>query len=756
MDDSVFKDLQAQLAEANAEFNKAKEVLSPLEDEEKKAIAAEHMLKQQFEQQMKEMAARKAAIRQEKYEKYKAQQAAEQKISSLQNQIDSIKAKEEAAAKAKALQEYEEKQYKALEERFDLATIGAPWREFAKDHQIQAGHKMVMDRYVILADPMGLGKTLSAIVTTEMAEKSTKHVTKDEPFLGELKSIYVPDFWVYTQKAVDAAYMGEWPFDQSHYKMRLKYDEDGHLTVNGTELAAGKQAFYLPHIDARRAMKDHGYIEYVPAHYEDQVVNAITRPVGRKVLYLCPSPLLRNVLREWRKWVPHRSATFIGGMSKAERKFALEHITKVDEFVIICNYEAWRRDKNLLQSLVDLKFDTIIIDEAHNIKDMNTSAYKGVEFIVNGHRPEFIFPMTGTPILNRPQELFPLLHLVDPERFTFEQDYLYTYCEEYIPDPDNHPDVTRWRFKPGGLEKLMQKISKNILRRTREQAGIKLPGKDIVYHELELDTEKYPMQSKAREHMKKYMTIVLDETKALQATAIVAMITRLRQIETWPAGIVQYKSITDPMTGKRSVLKDPETGKKIVELELGPEFAESQKIDYIIRFEDGEWEGIIPDSVEDERMVVFSQFKEPLQEIKRRVEQMGYRAAVFDGDTPQKLRDEIIVDFDRSLTPNRADSKWDVLLCNYKAGGVGLNLTAATNLTTLDEEWNPGKRDQALDRVYRMGQTEDVTINIIRTKDTIDTWMADLIDQKEAVVGGFESAVVTFDSLKNALDSGLL
>lgn len=734
MDDDILQSLQEQLANATSKLEQAKEVLAPVLDEEVKLNSAEYQLKQEFENQMKAIAQAKYEARVKKQQMLSDSNWAASQVNILQQKIESIKAAEAAKKAAEEAAKHEQDQYKALEARFDQATIGAPWREWAKDHQIAAGHKIAQDRYVILADPMGLGKTLSSIITAEMAEKATKHVKPDEPFLGQVEQEFIPEYFAWTEAAVEAATKMEWPFNQSHFEPYMNVTA-GIPHYRGRQIIAGQKTFYLPgSYDIKQSMIKFGTIEKVEAHYKDVVTNAITRPVGRKILYFCPAPLLRNVMEEWNNWAPHRSVTYIGGMSKAERNFALSFLDKLDEYVIICNYEAWRRDKALLDALVNCKFDTIIIDEAHNIKDMTSVSYKGVEQVVQGCKPEYVIPMTGTPILNRPQELFPLLHLVNPKEFTFEKDYLYAYCEEYIPEGADQP---RWRFKEGGLDRLIKKISKNILRRTKDQAGIQLPEKSIIYHELDLDTERYPDQAKAREHMKKFATIVMDSGKAIQATVMIALITRLRQIETWPAGIV---------------LKDAVTKQVTLELDV----YESQKIDYIIRKEGNDYEGLIPDTVEDERIVVFSQFKAPLHELKNRIEAAGLKAVILDGSTPSKLRDEIRYDFDRKITPSRSDAKWDVLLANYKAAGVGLNLTAATQLITLDEEWNPGKREQAWDRIHRIGQTENVTINVVRTKDTIDDWLAGIIDQKNAVVGGFEEAVLTIEDLKNAIDSGLI
>ena len=760
MDENILQSLQEQIADASSKLEAAKADLAPINDEETFINSAAYQLKQQYEKQMAEIAQKKYEIQVKKQQAQNAAYQINQQIESLKIKVANAEAEKAHAEALAAQQAKEAKKYDALTERFDRGTMVAPWREWAKDHQIDAGHKIAQDRYVILADPMGLGKTLSSIITADMAEKASKDVTPEHPFLGQEKEVFTPEHYIWTEKAKYAALQYDWPFNQKFFSdyLKINYGTAGDLpsvSYRYATIEAGNQARNLPAMDIRNVMIQQGIIEKVEAHYDTEVINAITRPVGRKVLYFCPAPLLRNVMREWNQWAPHRNVTYIGAMSKAERNFALSFLDKLDEYTIIVNYEAWRRDLAMLDKLIECQFDTIIIDEAHNIKDMNSQAYKGVEKVVLGCKPEYVIPMTGTPILNRPQELFPLLHLVNPQEFTYEKDYLYQFCEQY----ETQDGQFRWRFQPGGLDRLAPKIRKNFMRRTKDQAGIVLPEKSVIYHELDLDEESYPAQAKARKHMRDYATLVVDEAKgkALQATVMIALLTRLRQIETWPPGIVLYAKVKDPITGKSIIQRDPVTNEKIIELEMGEEFAESQKVDYIIRKDPvtNDWEGLIPDTVEDERVIVFSQFKAPLAELKNRVEAMGKRAVILDGSTPSTLRDEIALDFDRKFTPNRADSKWDVLLANYKAAGVGLNLTAATQLITLDEEWNPGKRDQAWDRIHRIGQTQNITINVVRTKDTIDKWLADIIEQKEAVAGGFEDAMMSID-LKEALDSGLI
>ena len=735
----LLKQLQAQMEAFAASMKQAEADLAPIKDELVQLNAAENLLRTEYQARLTEMREKRAKIDEARFEKEKAVNAAKQAMNAAQLEVQKLNQELEAKKAEEAAKKAEAEQYLALTERFDAASAGAKWREWAKDHQIKAGHKIAMDRYVLLADPMGLGKTLSSIVTADIVQSVTKACNPDFPFLGEEKDVFMPERVVWTAEGVEAAKNHQWPFEpDSQWAAYLSNDADGNLMFRNRPLAEGEYiAGYIAY-DLKNRLADRGVATIVPAGYEKKIVNSIERPVGRKILYICPAPLLRNVLEEWRKWAPHRNVTYIGGMSKAERNFVLDlTLPHLQEYVIIVNYEAWRRDKELLVKLASCKFDTVIFDEAHMVKDMKSQAFKGVKQLVTELDPEYIIPMTGTPILNKPQELFSILNIMLPTQFHTERDFLWSYCEEY----ENNDGQMKWRFKPGGLDLLSKKLSRNFLRRTKKEAGIQLPEKSIIYHELPLDVNSYPAQSRAREHMKKYATLVIDEKKgkALQATVMIALITRLRQIETWPAGIV---------------VKDKESGNVI--FELGEKFAESQKIDYIIRKDsDGEWEGLIPDTVEDERIVVFSQFKAPLAELKTRIEASGHTAVILDGSTPPKLRDEIRHDFDRSITPDRTNSKWDVLLANYKAAGVGLNLTNATQLITLDEEWNPGKREQAWDRIHRIGQTENVTINVVRTQGTIDTWLASIIEDKQNIVEGFESAMnLSLDDLKDYLEGG--
>lgn len=499
---------------------------------------------------------------------------------------------------------------------------------------------------------------------------------------------------------------------------------------------------------------------------------------SQRVLVLVPDDVVRNFVHEIHFWAPHRNVFPVGKMSKVEREFALNVARNLDQFVIVVNYSAWRKDKSLIQSLIDLRFDTVVLDEAHLLKNTNTAAYRGVREIVLGEnccpkcggaverRPidrwtsadycvngdwasndgstwefldrssiKMVIPMTGTVILNKPQDLFALLSLIDPIQFDSEINYLRMYCEQDW-------FTGKWKFKSGGLDSLTKKLSGKYIARE----GVKTPGQVIEVRELDMDPELYPLQHRIITQLSKHAQIILDSGKKMNIMYTIALITRKRQANVWPAGISLKNEDGD------------------VVFTVGDEVRESIKLDECIKWDpkEKEYSGLIPEYTENgdmelgARVVVFSQFKGPLAELEKRLTEAGIKVARYDGDTPQHKRDEIEIDFDRKFCDEPGYvKKYQVLLANYKTGGTGLNFTGATETIILDEEWNPGKADQAFGRTDRLGQIEETRVTILRLKNSIDDWMVELNKQKQEMIEGFEQSTVDLaNELLNAMKGG--
>lgn len=558
--------------------------------------------------------------------------------------------------------------------------------------------------------------------------------------------------------------VAEQNFEEIADKLSWRKSILDHQYTGAMTLALAKRAILADKMGLGKTLTSLAYCDFLQA---------------KKVLVVVPDDIVSNFLREIHHWSPHRRVMTLGKLTKQQRTFALTIMQKMDEYICCINYSAWRKDKSLLEDIANLRIDTVILDEAHTIKNTTTSAYKGVKQIIlaenscpvcrspiykvgQGWQAYYqcpkgdwrsdesndeafarcsvrnVLPMTGTPILNKPQDLFAMLSLVDPVLFRNEKDFLRDYCEQ-----DYY--TQKWKFRSGGLQSLTRRLSGRFLARDRKTAGIILPPQTVQVHEVEIDPELYPKQYKVIQQLTKHAAIVLDSGKAMNALAVITLILRQRQANVWPGGI----KVRD---------NDPESktyGDVI--LDVGEEVQESAKLDFILN-NDGE--GLAQEITEGgfdegERLTIFSQFKTPLVELENRFKAHGISVVRFDGDTSESVRDQVKIDFDKKYCEAPGyEKRWQVVLCNYKTGGQGLNFTDASQMIILDEEWNPGKNEQAYGRIDRMGQTRETTVHVLRSPRTIDTWMAAINDEKRDMIEGFESATDIGDALLNAIRGG--
>ena len=483
---------------------------------------------------------------------------------------------------------------------------------------------------------------------------------------------------------------------------------------------------------------------------------------ARRAIIVVPAEVCDQFAGEVLTYASDRDTTNLAHMSPTHRHAALDEAVLGDGAIVI-NYELWRRDKELLAKLLQWQADTVIVDEAHMLKGSKTSNYRLVEHLVMAdnvcpwcgsftkgiYDPEWLalkkrtplvcdecggYPLafveeaklnrvndldvvlstksvknlmftTGTPILNDPADIWTLLHLVDPPLFPKESEFRKMYCRYR-----HHSE--KWEFRPSSMLALKYLIEPVYMARTKEQAGIKTPLQQVHIMAIEMERETYPDQWRVMQQISKEAQIRLSNGQRHTIMESITLILRKRQANVWPAGI----QITD------------EDGEVI--FDVGDDVDESIKLDRMI-------DKILTIHREGRRQAVFSQFKTPLVELEERLFRLGISTARLDGDTKEAERKRIKSNLDRN---NGEAPLFDVVLVNYKTGGVGLNLTAVTATHILDEEWNPGKRDQAYGRSNRIGQTEENEVFVWRIKGTVDTYMARLISMKEDMIAGFEDA----------------
>lgn len=266
------------------------------------------------------------------------------------------------------------------------------------------------------------------------------------------------------------------------------------------------------------------------------------------------------------------------------------------------------------------------------------------------------------------------------------------------------------------------------LSRTRESAGVQVPPQTVQYIEFEFDEATHARQMRLYRELEDRFVLKLNDEEVMPVTEIIAQITRLRQILTWPDGI-------------EFVEKDPETKEVISRKTV--QCPESVKIDRAVE--------LIQELVDGgERIVLFSKFTAPLDELNNRLATKGIPAAVYTGKTDQFLRDQIQLDFD-ARTASKTNPAWKVLLATFSSAGESVNFNAATSCVFLDREWNPAKEDQAAGRLQRIGQENETTVFILHCRQTIDGWMRKLVSNKAEMIEGFENAAAMTRELLTAI-----
>jgi SNF2 family DNA or RNA helicase len=492
---------------------------------------------------------------------------------------------------------------------------------------------------------------------------------------------------------------------------------------------------------------------------------------AKKVIVVCPSDTMYNYLREVMLWTPHRFPVVLGQKSRMERDFLLEALVSSEHFMLIVNYEAWRRDPELLPALNKLKADTIIVDESHNIMHGDSGATDFVHGLVfagnycaNCYSPDItteyqgenmakclscknedykwqfstvkrVMPMSGTGILNKPQDLWSQLHIVDPERFPTIYAYLQDFCEKKGGYVNGVKQPIRWGWQTGGEARLVRIIGPRYIARTQEDAGLDLPPLKPKEHLITQDVfkEDYPDQWKAYQQVRDYAQLLLDPNRkiAMSMPNVTTALLRLRQVLVWPHAI-------------ELALKDEESGIVLEKIPLN--VYESVKVDKA--------ESIIREITETgERVVVFSQFVGGIEELQRR---LGERSVLYYGSTSTRLRQAIQLDFDVKTAPPVGERRWDVVLAHYKSGGVGLNFNTVRHVIYLDPAWNPGTKKQGSGRARRIGnEAENILVHDIRVEKTVDTWMAAILTQKENIIDGFDTeAADLYQRARQALRDG--
>lgn len=507
---------------------------------------------------------------------------------------------------------------------------------------------------------------------------------------------------------------------------------------------------------------------------------------GRKVLIFTPKQVLADFQRAFEKWTDPKFVHVLNQTSvKGIKSELLDMLMHFPEMIVITNYEVWRKDQSIHDKLKKCAFDTIICDEAHVLKNIKSTTARKVRDLVYAEnlcsncggrdihsvksevtdktlsvtcmscetRPfdfsdfcsvKNFYPMTGTPILNKPQELWPLLNMMDRKSFPTEKSFLEDYCEKKY-DYDNE----RWyyTFGAGGSERLLKKLGMRYTARTRESAGVIMPPQEVKHHWLEFDPDEHQRQQKFIENLRLKAKMVFAPDQEVTTDQALHWYTRMRQAAVWPDGIQVKGCAHEPMCKDEWDLPNPKAciSPSIVFPAPGtPPVGESILMDKA--------EEIVVEAVEaEQRIVVFTHFRAAIEELERRCIGAGLRVGKIVGGVKEELRREYIDDFNTEYT-KVGEHKYDVLICQYQTAQVGLNLNGAHQLLCIDREWNPGKEEQTLDRVRRLDSELSTIVHILHCAGTATELIDALNEQKKAMLEGWEADVSLLEAMRKFLE----
>jgi superfamily II DNA or RNA helicase len=346
--------------------------------------------------------------------------------------------------------------------------------------------------------------------------------------------------------------------------------------------------------------------------------------------------------------------------------------------IVLTSYGTLRRDALLLK---DVEFEYAVLDEAQTIKNANTAAAKAARLIRSKHR----LALSGTPVENHLGELWSLFEFLNPGLLGTSSAFA------------RHRGAAAKQDR-AAIDILARGIRPFVLRRTKAQVAPELPARTELTMHCDMQGLQRELYDELRDH---YRTALLGriEKDGLQKSRmhILEALLRLRQAACHPA-------LIDPRH------KDVPSAKFDA---LLPHLAEVRE--------------------EGHKALVFSQFTSLLGLLRTRLDEAGTRYAYLDGRT--RDRQTVVEQF-------QTDPACDVFLISLKAGGLGLNLTAAEYVYLLDPWWNPAVEAQAIDRAHRIGQSRHVFAYRLLATGTVEEKIAELQKSKRELADAIVQADV--------------
>ncbi len=388
-------------------------------------------------------------------------------------------------------------------------------------------------------------------------------------------------------------------------------------------------------------------------------------------LLVCPTSVIGTWAREAARFTPTLRIRVHDGPDRARGRHFANALSRCD--LLVTSYALLQRDQDLLRPV---RWDTVVLDEVQNIKNPDARQTRVAWSLQARHR----LGLTGTPVENHLTELWSIFEFLSPGYLGTLEGFRRGYA---IP-------IERWH-SAAHAERLRRLVVPFILRRMKTDPGL-VP-------ELPPKIETREMCRLTREQGNLYAGVVramlgrIEQARGIQRKGLVlATLTRLKQVCDHPTLVLKDRRGLPKRSGKLARLE-----------ELLEEIME-----------------------EGQKALVFTQYAEMGTLLRRRLaERLGVEILFLHGGTPRREREAMIDRFQDPAT------KAAVFLLSLKAGGTGLNLTAASHVVHFDRWWNPAVEAQATDRAHRIGQARAVHVHTLVCQGTLEDRIDALLESKK-------------------------
>ncbi len=415
---------------------------------------------------------------------------------------------------------------------------------------------------------------------------------------------------------------------------------------------------------------------------------------GKPALVIAPTSVIPNWQAEAQKFTPELKVLVLEG---PQRKHHFGSIPHAD--IVLTSYALLHRDIDVLEKH---DFHLAILDEAQHIKNPDAKVAQAACRLNAVHR----LCLSGTPVENHLGELWSLMKFLQPGWLGTQEQFDETYRNS-SGKPGEEDEMRK------KLNALKQRVGPLILRRTKDQVATELPPKTELVHRIELHTDQKDLYETVRAMMNK----------------------RVRQAIAAKGGNQYQMVFLDALLKLRQICCHP----VLLPDNFEAEQMDSAKLDFLNDLLDVLVE-------EGRRILIFSQFTTMLGRIQDQLKDKGITHLLLTGES--KNRGELVDQFQSGEFP--------VFLISLKAGGTGLNLTAADTVIHFDPWWNPAAEAQATDRAYRIGQDKPVFVHKLLCRDTVEERIHQLQQDKAKLAAGLLSEADIIDKLGPEMVQSLL